>query len=199
MKKSKIYLFKDQKDYEKKITDDDIVNVIGTKGSGKTTSTIKYINDENYIVVNCDRLLELPGDICMEDIELSKIRKMLIEKYGKIIEGKNFIDSYYDIILYIKKRKKKAIIEGNLIQDITPITQLKGIVIVKRTGIVKSFIRSVKRDYPNKYFLDKEIEKHGKILGRFYRLKNIINRRKNIFKYYHNIERIIDELKEFNQ
>lgn len=199
MKKSKIYLFKDQKDYEKKITDDDIVNVIGTKGSGKTTSTIKYINDENYIVVNCDRLLELPGDICREDIELSKIKKMLIEKYGKIIEGKNFIDSYYDIVLYIKKRKKKAIIEGNLIQDITPITQLKGIVIVKRTGIVKSFIRSVKRDYPNKYFLDKEIEKHGKILGRFYRLKNIINRRKNIFKYYHNIERIIDELKEFNQ
>ncbi len=111
MKKAKIYLFKDQKDYEKKITDDDIVNVIGTKGSGKTTSTIKYINDENYIVVNCDRLLELPGDICREDIELSKIRKMLIEKYGKIIEGKNFIDSYYDIILYIKKRKKKAIIE----------------------------------------------------------------------------------------
>ena len=150
MKKRKIYLFKDQKDYEKKITDDDIVNVIGTKGSGKTTSTIKYINDENYIVVNCDRLLELPGDICREDIELSKIRKMLIEKYGKIIEGKNFIDSYYDIVLYIKKRKKKAIIEGNLIQDITPITQLKGIVIVKRTGIVKSFIRSVKSDYPNK-------------------------------------------------
>ena len=198
MKKEKIYLFKDQKDYVKEITDDDIVNIIGTKGSGKTTATIKYIDDEDYIVVNCDRLLELPGDICKEDIELSKIRKMLIEKYGKIIEGKDFIDSYYDIILYIKKRKKKAIIEGNLIQDITPITQLKGKVIVKRTGIIKSFIRSVKRDYPNKYFLDKEIEKHGKILGRFYRLKNIIKRRKNIFKYYHNIERIIAELEEFN-
>ena len=199
MKKSKIYLFKDQKDYVKKITDDDIVNVIGTKGSGKTTSTIKYINDENYIVINCDRLLELPDDVCNEDVELPEIRNMLIKKYGKIVVGKEFIYSYNDIILYIKEKKKKAIIEGNIIQDITPITQLKGKVIVKRTAIIKSFIRSIKRDYPNKYFLDKEIEKHGKILGRFYRLNNIINRRKNIFKYYHNIEKIIDELKEFNQ
>ena len=124
---------------------------------------------------------------------------MLIKKYGKIVVGKEFIYSYNDIILYIKEKKKKAIIEGNIIQDITPITQLKGKVIVKRTAIIKSFIRSIKRDYPNKYFLDKEIEKHGKILGRFYRLNNIINRRKNIFKYYHNIEKIIDELKEFNQ
>ena len=28
-----------------------------------------------------------------------------------------------------------------------------------------------------------EIKKHGKILGKFYRLKNIIKRRKNIFKF----------------
>ena len=194
--KSKIYLFKDQKDYIKDLTDDNVINVIGTKGSGKTTSTIKYINDDKYIVVNCDRLLELPSDIVREDIELPAIREMLIKKYGKILEGKAFISCYNDIVSYIKRKNKKAIIEGNIIQDIEPITQLKGKVIVKRTGIIKSFIRSIKRDYPNKYFLEKEIEKHGKILGRYYRLQNIINRRKNIFKYYHNIERIISELKE---
>ena len=36
-KKSKLYLFIDRKDYIKKLTDDDVINVIGTKGSGKTT------------------------------------------------------------------------------------------------------------------------------------------------------------------
>ncbi len=43
----------------KKISSDNIINVIGIKGSGKTTSTLNYINDTGYIVINCDRLLEL--------------------------------------------------------------------------------------------------------------------------------------------
>ena len=43
--------------------------------------------------------------------------------------------------------------------NITLITLLKGIVVIKRTGIIKCFIRTIKRDFPNKYFLNKEIEK----------------------------------------
>jgi hypothetical protein len=96
--KSKIFMFKDKKDYIKKLTDDDIINVIGTKGSGKTTTSLKYINNDDYIVINCDRLLELPENNIKEDAELPTIRKMLIDKYGKIVEGKEFIDSYNDII-----------------------------------------------------------------------------------------------------
>jgi hypothetical protein len=98
---------------------------------------------------------------------------------------------------YIKSKNKKALIEGNIIQDIYPITQLKGTIIVKRTAILKCFIRTIKRDYPNKYFLNLEIEKHGRFLGKIYRLKSIIKRRKKIFKYYHNIENIIEELENF--
>ena len=66
-----------------------------------------------------------------------------------------------------------------------------------RTGIIKCFIRTIKRDYPNRYFLNKEIEKHGKIIGRFSRLKNIIKRRKNIFKTYHEVESIIEKLENY--
>ena len=193
-KNNKLYMFKDRNDYVKKITDDDVINVIGTKGSGKTTSTLKYINDDDYIVINCDRLLELPEDKLVEDKELSKIRDILKDKYGTITEGKDFINYYNDILKYIKEKKKKALIEGNIIQDIEPITKLKGTVIVKRTGIIKCFFRAIKRDYPNKYFMNIEVEKHGKILGRFYRLKNITKRRKNIFKKYHEIENIIEQL-----
>lgn len=106
-KDSKIYLFKDRCDYIKKLTDDNVINIIGAKGSGKTTTSLKYINDDNYIVINCDRLLELPKNNAYEDKELSIIRKMLKDKYVKILEGKDFINCYNDIIDYIKKRTKK--------------------------------------------------------------------------------------------
>ena len=49
-KESKIYLFKDKNDYVKELSSDDVVNIIGAKGSGKTTSSLKYINDDDYIV-----------------------------------------------------------------------------------------------------------------------------------------------------
>jgi dephospho-CoA kinase len=197
-KESKLYLLRDRKDYIKKLTDDDVVNVIGTKGSGKTTSTLKYINDDNYIVINCDRLYELPSNDCVDDKYLEEIRNLLKKKYGKIFEGEEFLKCYNDILEFIKKKNKKALIEGNVIYDIKPITKLKGTVIVKRTGIVKCFIRAVKRDYPNSYFLNEEIKKHGKILGRFHRFKNIVKRRKNVFRLYHGIEKAIEDLEKYN-
>ena len=196
-KESKIYLLRDRKDYIKKLTNDNVINVIGTKGSGKTTSTLKYINDDDYIVINCDRLFEMPTDKIIEDKYLTEIKNMLKKKYGKINEGEEFINCYNDILDFVNKKKKKTLIEGNVIYDIKPITLLKGTIIVKRTGIIKCFIRAIKRDYPIKYFLNQEIEKHGKILGRFYRLKNIIKRRKNIFKIYKEIENIIDDLEAY--
>jgi len=195
---SKIYLFKDRKDYIKEITKDNIVNVIGTKGSGKTTTSLKYINDDDYIVINCDRLLDLPTNKKIEDKELPTIRDMLINKYGKILEGKKFIKCYNDIVCYIKSKNKKGLIEGNIIQEIEPITDLKGLIVVKRTGVIKSYIRAVKRDYKIEYFMKLEIEKHGKLLGKFHRLKNISKRRKSIFKTYHRIEDIINKLEKFN-
>ncbi len=195
-KESKIYLFKDRDDYIKELSSDDIVNVIGLKGSGKTTSSLKYINDDDYIVINCDRLFELPENDAKEDKELPIIRDMLKKKYGEIKAGHEFINYYNDIVAYIKNKNKKALIEGNAIQDIEPTKQLKGKVIVKRTGVIKCFIRTIKRDYPNEYFMKLEVEKHGK-LGKVYRFKNIIKRRKKIFQTYHNIENIIDILDNY--
>ena len=45
-----------------------------------------------------------------------------------------------------KNKNKKLLIEGNLILEINPISKLKGTVIIKRTGIIKCFIRTIKRD-----------------------------------------------------
>lgn len=184
-------MFKDQEDYVKNLTDDEITNIIGTKGSGKTTESLKYINDDDYIVINCDRLLELPCDE-KEDKELAVIRELLKEKYGSIKEGENFVDCYNDIVDYIKNNNKKGLIEGNIIQDINP-ELLKGKIIVKRTAKFNSFKRAVKRDYKNEYFmqLEKEQHKHLYKVTRFYK---ITKRRKSVFNQAKEIDGIIKKL-----
>lgn len=188
---SKIHMFKDQKDYIKKLTDDNIINIIGSKGSGKTTESKKYIDDDEYIVVNCDRLLELQESF-KEDKELSNIRNLLKKKYGPLKD--DFTDYYEDIVNYILKKKKKGLIEGNAIQDIDP-KLLKGEIIVKRTATFKCFKRAVKRDYKNEYFMNLEKEKH-KYFYKVTRLHKVIKRRKKIFKQIKDIENIIDKLEE---
>ena len=187
----KIYLFKDQEDYIKDLTNDDIINVIGTKGSGKTTSSLKYIDDDDYIVINCDRLFELPSTE-KEDKELANIRKMLNDKYGKLNMNDDFTNCYNDIVEYILSKNKKGLIEGNVIQNIDP-KQLKGKIIIKRTASYKSFKRAVKRDYQNEYFMNLEKEKH-KYLYKLTRLYKIRKRRKSVFKQAKDIEQIMNKL-----
>ncbi len=185
--------FKDQEDYEIVLTDDNIINILGTKGSGKTTSSLKYLDNDDYIVINCDRLLELPSGE-KEDKELAKIRYMLKDKYGEIVQGEGFVDCYNDIVKYILDKKKTGLIEGNIIQDIDPL-QLKGKVIIKRTATFKSFKRAVKRDYKNEYFMNLEKEKH-KHIYKLTRLYKITKRRKSVFKQAKEIDRIIEKLEE---
>ena len=191
-KENKIYLLKDQNDFVKKLTNDKVINIIGTKGSGKTTSSLKYIENDDYIVVNLDRLFDLPETLKF-DKELIKIQNMLKKKYGSIKE-QEFTEYYFDIINYILDKNKEALIEGNSIQGIEP-SLLKGTIIIKRTAVLKSFIRAVKRDYKNKYFMNLEKKKH-KYLYKLTRLCKITKRRTKIFRQAKYIEIIIDELEK---
>lgn len=183
-----MHLFRSQEDYVKKITDDDVINILGTKGSGKTTASLPYLEDDDAIVVNCDRLLELPSSE-KEDKELQNIRELLKKKVGEIPTGEAFTSCYQEILKYISSKKKKAIIEGNVIQEIPP-QVLKGTIIMKRTGIIPSYIRAVKRDYPNEYFLQQEKEKH-KYFYKVTRFFNIAKRRKSIFQQAKEMDQII--------
>lgn len=187
----KIKRFLDQDDYVVQLSDDEIINVLGTKGSGKTTLSLPYIDRDDYIVVNCDRLLELPS-MEKEDSALSDIREMLTQKYGKENIEKEFASCYLDVLQFIKSRHKKGFIEGNLIQDLSP-KDLKGTVIIKGTSSFKSFLRAVKRDYKNPYFMSLEKEKH-KYSYRITRLISITKRRSNVFKQAKDINETIKEL-----
>ena len=149
------------------------------------------IKDNKVTKNKSDRLLELP---CQEDEdqELSNIRRLLKEKYNEIKDDDSFINCYNDIIDYVLKKHKIAIIEGNIIQNINP-DLLKGKIIIKRTAIIKSYIRAVKRDYKNSYFMSLEKEKH-KYLYKLTRLYNIIKRRKSIFTQAKEIDKIINQI-----
>lgn len=186
-------LFIDKPDYKKIVTKDNIINVIGTKGSGKTTLSNKYVNNNDYIIINCDRLFS-NEEATSATKDSEEVKEKLLKKYQTIEDGLNFIKYYNEIVKYIlNDQKKKAFIEGNVIQDIQPITLLKGTIIVKRTAIFKCFIRAIKRDYKNPYFMNIEIRKYGRF-GKITRLVKIIKRRKNIFKQSYEIDKIIEEL-----
>ena len=187
--------FKDNDDYVIKLSDDNIINIIGTKGSGKTTTSQQYISNDDYIVVNCDRLFDMPENI-KSDKEFIKLKEYLIYKFGDLSKVVDFSQVYDSIIDYITKLNKVPVIEGNIIQDL-PIDTIKGKIIVKRTAVFKSFYRAIKRDYKNEYFMKLEKESH-KYIYKFTRLKKITKRRLKIFNQAHSINNLIDSYENRN-
>lgn len=110
-------LFIDRSDYKKVITKDDVINVIGIKGSGKTTFSYKYVNNKEYIVINCDRLFSNEeSTFATKDSE--KIKKMLLKKHQTIKVGANFINYYKEIVNYILKRRKSVFRQSHEIDKI---------------------------------------------------------------------------------
>ncbi len=54
--KNKVHFFIDQTDIEILCTNDNIINITGMIGSGKTTLANQYRNNNNYIVISLDCL-----------------------------------------------------------------------------------------------------------------------------------------------
>ena len=192
-KESKIYLFKDRQDYIKKITEDNIYNITGEKGSGKSYFGNGKDNLEECVVIHLDPVFTVEGN--PKHDYSTEVRNLLLDNFGSpLLPDKYFEEKYYPIIVdYLKNSQKEGYIEGGSLAEIKDISQIKGVVIVKRTGVFKCFLRVLKRDYHNEYFMKEAIQKYGK-LGKFMRLKNVIKRRKKIFKTYHEIEKFIERL-----
>ena len=80
---SKICLFKDRPDYIKKISDDEIINVTGSVGSGKSTYGRKYRDNPDYIVIGLDSILSDKDPDTMND-EILELREILLKKYKNL-------------------------------------------------------------------------------------------------------------------
>lgn len=189
----KINFIKDKSDYIKEITKDNMFNITGEKGSGKTTFG-KSVNEKKSIIIHLDWVFDGKGEFEGENDSI-KVRDILLKKYKTLDIDRYFEEKYYDeIIKYIKKSNKTGYIEGNAIAEIKDLSKIKGTVIVKRTPILKCFIRVVKRDYKNPYFR-KGLNRWGLIK----RYIHVVKRRKKIFKTYKNIEGFILKLENYNK
>ncbi len=139
----------DKEPYIKKLTDDNIINLTGEGGSGKTTYASKYFTEDD-IIIDYDEFL-MPSDR-MKPIE-QELRTMILEKYGKKIlrpnnieeMKKNFTIIYQEILDYFANVDKRIILDGTQLRFIEDVSLIKGTVVVLRPSLKTCLERSVTR------------------------------------------------------
>lgn len=144
--KKKIRLFIDQKDLVVLCTDDNIINITGMIGSGKTTLANQYRNNSDFIVISLDCLYRGQDKENMNE-DTMKINKILEKKFPNENNEKYFQKYYQEIIHYINNTNKDVtyILEGQHIYRYLNFNEIKGRLIIKRTCIIKCWKRSISR------------------------------------------------------
>ncbi|UKI26442.1 MAG: dephospho-CoA kinase [Bacilli bacterium] len=67
--------------YIKDITDDKVINITGESGSGKSTYTKKYLDNDNYIVIDTDEITkDTPTNNKKTVLNLEKYLKRQIQR-----------------------------------------------------------------------------------------------------------------------
>ncbi len=175
----------DKKDLEICITEDNVLNITGIVGSGKSTLANQYKNNYKYIVITIDNFFF--ADINELDNETKKIRIMLEKKYQKL-RPLEFEYYYLDIVKYAKEniKDKILVLDGAQIYYCVDYSKIVGNIIIKRTSIMKSFIRALNRDL-------KDIKEKNKSKKEKYK---IIKRRLNQISDYKNLNKFILCLKK---
>lgn len=133
--------------YEKRITTDNIINITGESGSGKSTYTKKYLNDNNYIVIDTDEIMSnrpTTNKNCLE------FRSYLFNKYKDNMPDicKDFNIVYKEILDYYKDCGKTLIIDSAQYRNLkteNDLKLLKGKIIVIRTSIDECYKRVIER------------------------------------------------------
>lgn len=150
-----------------KISDDDIINITGETGSGKSTYVKNNYSNSNYEIVETDVLFN-------EDVEvdsfMNSLRKKIFNKfsdehyeggYNLKINFNHFNDVLKIIIDNKSKIDKTLIIDSGQFRHLKNYNLLKGKLIIMRTSVKESINRACLRfsnRYPNAS-LD-EIEMH---------------------------------------
>ena len=130
----------DKDPYIKKITDDNVINLTGESGSGKSYYSTKYKNDDNYIVIDTDNIYD-------DNFE-SELRNIFKNKFGNNLKT-SLIDNFdecYDVILnYYKDSGKTIVIDSAQFRNLKDLSKLKGEIIVLRTSMDLCFKRCIDR------------------------------------------------------
>jgi Adenylate kinase and related kinases len=136
----------DKEPYIKQITDDNIINITGESGSGKSTYVNKFLKNYNYIVIDTD---DLKWNNSTDNKNSLELRKILIDKYGNNIFDlfTDFNIIYKEILDYYKDSNKTLVIDSAQYRNLRKedIDLLKGKIIIMRTCIDVCYERCVNR------------------------------------------------------
>ena len=186
----KVKFFINQEDINIKLTDDNIINITGLIGSGKSTLSDKYRNNNKYLIFNLDNLGNL--DLLRETKEMAEVKKIIKRKYKTINFDNDFL-KYYDIICnYIKKRHDKiGVIEGGHLYFYLSLKDLKGTLIICLPSLFKCWYQSLKRHYLKR----REELKNGLPFKDFLKsnIRNFFHRTAQL-KYYKKMNKFLNQL-----
>lgn len=177
-------IFKDKEDIEITLTDDNIVNITGMMGSGKTTLARKIKEKENIELLSLDWMFgyslgNRPEKIYNMLKEFEKLypetkNQKIFQYFNKRKKDKKVDLKYYEytnkIYTYlISNISEPHIIEGRHIYEYMNPNLLKGKIIVKRTSLIHAYKRAFKRDVGKRIQLYKKREiKLSDIFNKFY-------------------------------
>ena len=171
-----ISLYVDKGPYIKDLTNDNVINLTGQSGSGKTTFALNNFNTNEYLIIDTD---EIFSDNRFE--KTSGINKELgiyfRNKYEKPLNcGDDFDLIYKEIIDYCKKYDKTIVIDCAQFHCIKDISILKGKLIVIRTCIDNCYERTINRfKKQNVNYSQEELDKYKekkKAIYKWYKYTN---------------------------
>lgn len=173
----------DKEPYIKNITNDKVINITGESGSGKSTYTNRYLNDDNYIVIDTD---EIRGNNVIVNDKVNDFREYLNNKYNNIpdICG-SFATIYKEILDYYKDSDKTIVIDSaqyrNLITE-DEIRLLKGKFVIIRTSVNECYKRCINRwKNQNTNYTDEQLEKYS-------------NKKLGMYKWYKSLNEFIKKI-----
>lgn len=171
----------DKDPFIKDITNDKVINITGESGSGKSYFSNKYINDDNYIVIDTDLIF---GSRPTDDKYNLELREFFKDKEKDYLI-KNFDDCYNEILNYFSNIDKTIVIDSAQFRNIKDYSILKGKIIVMRTCIDTCYNRCINRwKKITETYTNEELEKYSnKKLGMYSWYKSLNKFLENINNY----------------
>lgn len=146
----------DKEPYIKQISNDKVINLTGESGSGKSYFSKKWINNDDYIVIDTDIVFSNKQSYNRESIELRNI----FNDKPKDYLFSDFDEFYLKTLDYFKDSNKIIVIDSAQYRNMKNVSLLKGQLIVMRTSIDTCYIRSIdrfKKQNPN--YTDEDLKK----------------------------------------
>ena len=173
--------FIDKDIYTKMLTSDRVINITGESGSGKSYYSKRYMNDDNYVVIDTDVVF---GNAQANNKYEEELHNKVHTKFGSDnhVLCTNFDECYLYMLECLKDINKTIVIDSAQYRNVNDLDILKGKIIVVRTSIETCYQRCV-----NRY---KEKNPNASIES----LEKYINKKKDLFEWYHTINKLLERI-----